>query len=153
MDWRCRLCLHPAPFLNRTSWNVSEAWKRLPWLRLIFSDMICMNAHLISPMICIYPLQYCHLCICLELWTIHNAWPVTSPLHISMILHDLLSTLKTSLYRCMLSSPGSCGMLVHNMARPTSSMGWKVREKILQLAVPYWMWVLWPSWQGNTFIF
>ena len=47
-----------------------------------------------------------------------------------MILHDLLSTLKTSLYRCMLLSPGSCDMPVHDMARPTNSIGRKVREKI-----------------------
>ena len=24
--------------------------------------------------------------------------------------------------------------------------------KVLQLAMPYWMWVLWPSWGGRTFI-
>ena len=31
---------------------------------------------------------------------------------------------------------------VHNMAGATNSTGRKVREKIIQLALPYWMWVL-----------
>ena len=50
---------------------------------------------------------------------------------------DLLSTLKTSVYRCMLLSPGSCDMPVHDMAGAANSTGWKVRDKILQLAMPY----------------
>ena len=89
---------------------------------------------------------------CLELWTIHNAWPMTQPLHISMILHDLLSKLKTSVYRCMLLSPGSCDIPAHDMAGATNSTARKVREKILQLAMPHWMWVLRSSWGGRTFM-
>ena len=44
---------------------------------------------------------------------------------------------KTSVYRCMLLSPGSCDMPTHNMAGATTSTGRKVREKIIQLALPY----------------
>ena len=46
-----------------------------------------------------------------------------------MILYELLNKLQTSVYRCMLMSPGSCDMPVDNMAGPTNSTGRKVREK------------------------
>ena len=76
MDWRCRLCLHPAPFLNRASWNVSEAWKRLPWLRLIFSDMICMYTHVVARVLCVYPLCCCigNVCLHNDIPTMHAPW-------------------------------------------------------------------------------
>ena len=60
-------------------WDIlkrSEAWKIIPWLRLIFSDMICMNAHVIARVICIYPFHCCHVGVCLhhELSTMHDPW-------------------------------------------------------------------------------
>jgi len=54
-----------------------------------------------------------------------------------MIMHELLKKLKTSVYRCMLMSPGSCDMPIDNVAGATNSTGRKVREKIIQLALPY----------------
>ena len=46
-----------------------------------------------------------------------------------MILHDLLSTLKTSVYRCMLLSPGSCDMPVTTwLERPTLRDGRCVKK-------------------------
>jgi hypothetical protein len=52
-------------------------------------------------------------------------------------MHEVLNKLKTSEYWCMLMSPGSCDMTIHDMAGATTSTGRKVREKIIQLALPY----------------
>ena len=54
----------------------SEAWKRLPWLRLIFSDMICMYTHIIARVMCIYPLHCCDGGVCLhhDLPIMHAPW-------------------------------------------------------------------------------
>jgi hypothetical protein len=60
-------------------WDIlkrSEAWKIIPWLRLIFSDTTCMNAHVIARVISIYPLHSCHVGVYLhhELSTMHDPW-------------------------------------------------------------------------------
>ena len=66
-----------------------------------------------------------------------RAWPMTWPLHISMIVHELLNKLKTFVHWSMLMSPWSCDMTIRNMAGPAASTGRMVREKIIQLDVPY----------------
>ena len=76
MNWRRRVCSRPAAFFEWDILKRSEAWKIFPWLRLIFSDMICMNAHVIARVICIYPLHCCHVGLCLhhKLSTMHGPW-------------------------------------------------------------------------------
>ena len=67
-------------------------------------------------------------------------------------MHELKTGLQT--YGCYARHypPCSHAMLNDKVIGPTKSTRRKVREKILRLAMPYWMGVLWPSWGGRIIL-
>ena len=46
------------------------------------------------------------------------------------------------------SSSSDHGMYIKKASRGATPAGRKVSEQIIQLALPYWMWVSWSSWEG-----
>ena len=50
--------------------------KRLPWLRLIFSGMICMYTHVVARVMCVDPVCCCIGDVCLnnDIPTMHAPW-------------------------------------------------------------------------------
>mgnify|MGYP002808384424 CR=1 FL=1 len=74
-----------------------------------------------------------HDCLCPVLWTICYAWPMTSPLQIIMIMHELQNELKTSVNWACWCSPCSSDPTVDNMARGVASTRRKLSEKLSSL--------------------
>ena len=120
-------------FLEQKPLQCSDAWKVTTWLSLIFSDMICMNTCVIARVVYVYPLHSWPDHVMPYILNTCRAWPMTWPLHISMIMHELLNKLKTSVYWSMLMSPWSCDMTIRNMAGAATSTGRMVREKLSNL--------------------
>ena len=95
--------------------------------------MICMNTYVITRGIYLYPLYCSHDCVCPVLWTIHYAWPMTSPLQIIMIMHELHNELKTSVNWACWCPPCGCEVTIDNMVGGVTSTRRKVREKLSNL--------------------
>ena len=112
--------------------------------------MICMNTYVITRVIYVYPLYCPHGCVCTVLWTIHYAWPMTSPLQIIMIMHELQNELKTSVNWACRCSPCSCDVKVDNMIGGVASTQRKLSEKYLTcfalLGMGFMVVLMWADW-------
>ena len=128
---------------------LKSCWKFIVCLWQVFSDMICVNTCVIARVVvCILSIAaltvFCYkfdymLCLAHDLTTANrhdHAWTETWA--------------QKSVPCSSCSSSSDHDMYTDNAIWGLAPAGRKVSEQIIQLALHYWMWVSWSSWEGRS---
>ena len=120
-------------------WIYALVW-RMQSCCIIVMDILWINLHPDTSPTDLSGPGYWHYwpdCVLPYILTTWHAWPMTWPLNIIMIMHELLNKLKTSVHWSILMSPMKLQYDHVQHGWSGTSTGRMVREKIIQLAVPY----------------
>ena len=74
--------------------------------------------------------------VCYTFWTARHAWPLTSPLHITRVMHECENEYRTSVHWTWQCPSCVRNLILKNMIGGFTSARYMVRTKNIQLDVP-----------------